>query len=229
MQVRLADRQKLPQRISVEEITSMPLIRSDVTSRPSRWRARQPFVGLVIAAVLGVVIGDYFAIAARAWLPVTGVFALAAIAMYRWPHVTSTYALAGFGFFLLHTFHTQDTPGQRLVERLGDRARVMTAIGTVTSEPKVAPNGFATFLITLKSVELEDTIVRSDASCLVRWRGTPELGDELRLFGIAELIAPPRKRRRPAAAWRRESRIGCRAKNSCVDPTGFVPRFGGRA
>src|SRR6266404_2276508 len=27
---------------------------------------------------------------------------------------------------------------------------------------------------------------------LVRWRGNPELGDELKLFGIAEAIAPPR-------------------------------------
>ncbi|HET9418947.1 MAG TPA: ComEC/Rec2 family competence protein [Chthoniobacterales bacterium] len=171
----------------------MPLIGSDVTSRPSRhWRARQPFVGLVIAAVAGVLLADYLAIPCTAWLPMTGIFALAAIATYCWPHATSTRALVGFGFFLLHTFRTHDTPGQRLVERLGDRARVITAIGTVTSEPKVAPNGFATFLVTLESVQLEDTTVRSRATCLVRWRGTPEFGNELKVFGIAEPIPPPR-------------------------------------
>jgi competence protein ComEC len=161
-------------------------------SRPSRWRARQPFVGLVTAAVVGVLVADYLRIPGDTWLPLTGVFALAAIATYRWPCITSSYALVGLGFFLLHSFRTHDTPGQRLVERLGDRARVITAIGSVVSEPKVAPNGFASLLFTLKSIELADTIVSSRATCLVRWRGTAEFGDELKLFGIAEPIAPPR-------------------------------------
>jgi competence protein ComEC len=126
------------------------------------------------------------------WLPVTGTFALTAVAAYRWPHLTSTYALVAFGFFLLHIFRTQDTPGQRLVVRLGDRPRVITAAGSVVSEPKIAPNGFATFLFALKSFKLEDTSNRTRATCLVRWRGTPELGDELQFFGMVEPIALPR-------------------------------------
>lgn len=97
-----------------------------------------------------------------------------------------------FGFVLLHSARTQDTPGKRLAEQLGERARVITAVGNVVSEPKIAPNGFATFLLKLKSVDIEDTHQSVGATCLVRWRGTPEFGDEFKFFGIAEPLAPPR-------------------------------------
>src|SRR5207244_2616972 len=56
----------------------------------------------------------------------------------------------------------------------------------------IAPNGFATFLLQLNSIELEGKIEPIKATVFVRWRGNPEFGDELRLFGIAELIGPPR-------------------------------------
>jgi competence protein ComEC len=170
----------------------MPSIRSNVMGRPSRWRARQPFIGAVIAAVVGVLVADYAGISDRAFLPLIGLFAAATIATYRWPRVTSTYALVGFSFLLLHTLHTQAAPGQRLANWLGDRPRAITAIGIVTSEPKIAPNGFATFLFALRSVDLQDTTAAIRATCLARWRGTPEFGDELKLFGMAEPIVPPR-------------------------------------
>src|SRR5919204_565235 len=51
---------------------------------------------------------------------------------------------------------------------------------------------FATFLLALKSIELEGQVAATRATCLVRWRGTPEFGDELKLLAIAEPIAPSR-------------------------------------
>ena len=62
----------------------------------------------------------------------------------------------------------------------------------MASEPKIAPNGFATFLLRLEAIELEGENRSTHATMLVRWRGNPEFGDELKLFGIAEAIAPPR-------------------------------------
>jgi competence protein ComEC len=69
---------------------------------------------------------------------------------------------------------------------------VVTATGCVISEPKVAPSGFATFLLKLKSIELEGRKQSTHAVCQVRWKSTPEFGDELKLFGTAEPIPPPR-------------------------------------
>jgi competence protein ComEC len=168
------------------------LIGSDVRNRPSHWRARQPFVGLASVAALGITFADFFPVPASAWLPTVFIFAFAAVATCRWPNATSTYALVGFSFVLLHSSQVEGTPGKQLVARLGERARAITAIGTVAGEPKIAPNGFATFLLKLESVELEDKIEPTNATCLVRWRGTPNFGDELKLFGIVEPIAPPR-------------------------------------
>src|SRR5262249_17807850 len=54
------------------------------------------------------------------------------------------------------------------------------------------PNGFATFLFRLESIEFEGEKRPAAATFLVRWRGSPSFGDELRLFGIAGPIASPR-------------------------------------
>ena len=73
--------------------------------------------------------------------------------------------LTGCGFFLIHNFRMRDTIGVRLAADLTERPRVVTAIGVVISEPKIAPNGFATFLLRLESIEF-DGEKRSTAASL---------------------------------------------------------------
>src|SRR6266550_259218 len=153
---------------------------------------RQPFVGLALTAALGIVVADFFPISASHWLLAAVVFAFLAVALFFWPNLGSTYLLVGSGFFLLHNFRVADTSGLHLATDFSERPRVVNAVGFVTSEPKVATNGFATFLLKLESIEFEGTTRPTNATLLVRWRGSPELGDELKLFGIAEPIAPPR-------------------------------------
>src|SRR4029077_16380348 len=108
------------------------------------------------------------------------------------PNALLTYAFVGCGFFLLHNFRTGDTPGLKFASELGDRARTVHVTGVVSTEPRIASNGIATFLFKLESVELEGRSEQAEATVLVRWRGNPEFGDELKLFGIAEPIVPPR-------------------------------------
>src|SRR5207302_4484925 len=50
----------------------------------------------------------------------------------------------------------------------------------------------ATFLLKLKSIEFGGRKQASRALWQIRWKGAPEFGDELKLFGTAEPIAPPR-------------------------------------
>lgn len=152
---------------------------------------RQPFVGLAIAAVVGIIFADFFPVRPAA-LAAMSIFAVAAFAALRWPTITSTYAIVGFGFFLLHSFQIEGTPGLRLAAQLGERPRAIDATGFVISEPKMAPNGFATFLLKLESVQFEGKTLLTNATLLVRWRGSPEFGDELKFLGIAEPAAPPR-------------------------------------
>jgi ComEC/Rec2-related protein len=153
---------------------------------------RQPFVGLAGMAGLGIMLADFFPLFPYALLATAIAIVICAIVVLRWPGLVATYVTVGSGFFLLHNFQTSNTEGQRIAAQLGDRPRVLTATGYVVSEPKIAPNGFATFLLKLESIELEDRKQSTRAVWQIRWRGTPEFGDELRLFGTAGSIAPPR-------------------------------------
>src|SRR5438477_1686521 len=153
---------------------------------------RQPFVGLAGMAGLGIILANFLPLPSSALLAISIVVAVCCVILLRWPMMIATYVIVGLGFFLLHDLQTSNTEGQQLAAQLGDRPRVVTATGTVISEPKIAPNGFATFLLKLESIELEGGNQRTGATWLVRWRGTPEYGNELRFFGSAEGIAPPR-------------------------------------
>src|SRR5438876_556515 len=153
---------------------------------------RQPFVGLAAVAATGIAMADFFPLSPSVLLATTVAVVICAVTLLRWPNLIATYTIVGACFFLLHNFQTSNTEGQQLAAQLGNRPRVVTATGFVISEPKVAPNGFATFLLKLESIELEGRKQPTHAVWQERWKGTPEFGDELRLFGNAEVITPPR-------------------------------------
>src|SRR5439155_8884696 len=153
---------------------------------------RQPFVGLALMAAMGIITAEILPFPSVALIPTAVILALCILIVACWPRLLATYAVVGAGFFLLHNFQTENTEGQQLAAELGNRPRVVTATGCVISEPKIASSGFATFLLKLKSIELEGRKQLAHAVWTVRWRGTLEFGDELRLFGTAEVIAPPR-------------------------------------
>ena len=182
------------------------------------------------------------------------ILAVGAFVLVCRPRLLATYAMVGAGFFLLHNLENSNTEGQHLADQLGSRPRVVTAIGCVISEPKTAPSGFATFLLKLKSIELEGRNQSAHAVWQVRWKGAPEFGDELKFFGTAEQIPPPRnpgefdmrsylaRRRCPSDAlrsvsggrhanstrrWQPDSARG--AKVTGVDAKHTLPRAGGRA
>src|SRR5438552_685482 len=153
---------------------------------------RQPFVGLALMAAMGIITAEILPFPSVALIPTAVILALCILTVMRWPRLLATYAVVGAGFFLLHNFQTRSTEGQQLADELGSRPRVLTATGCVISEPKIAPSGFATFLFKLKSIELEGRRRSTHAIWQVRWKGVPEFGDELKFFGTAEPIPPPR-------------------------------------
>src|SRR5437588_181743 len=107
---------------------------------------RQPFVGLSLAAAIGIVVGDVFPLPGAALIVVTIVLAICIVIVAYRPTLLAPYFIAGVGFFLLK----------------------------------------------LKSIEFGGRKQASRALWQIRWKGAPEFGDELKLFGIAEVIAPPR-------------------------------------
>jgi competence protein ComEC len=153
---------------------------------------RQPFVGLALMAATGIIAAEIFPLPSVALTATAIILAVCTLTVACWSRLLATYAIVGAVFFLLHNFRPGSTKGQQLADELGSRPRVVTAIGCVISEPKIAPSGFATFLLKLKSIEFEDRKQSTRAVWQVRWKGVPEFGDELKFFGAAEPI-PPRR------------------------------------
>jgi len=150
---------------------------------------RQPFVGLALAAAAGIIVADVLPYPSFALLiPL----AMGALVISVWPSSIANYAFVGVGFFWMHIVHLTNSPGSQLLTRLGPSPDAISVIGTVISEPKVAPNGLASFLLHLESIELAEKHESTNAELLVRWRGHPEFGDELKLFGVVDAIAAPR-------------------------------------
>src|SRR6266850_3036219 len=154
--------------------------------------SRQPFVGLALMAAIGIVIADVVPLPCAALTVVAIILAAGIVILAYRPVLLATYVIVGLGFFLLHDLETSITEGQHLADALGSRPRVVTATGCVISEPRIAPSGFAAFLLKLNSIEFEGQKQATRAVWQVRWKGTPEFGDDLKLFGIAEVIPPPR-------------------------------------
>jgi competence protein ComEC len=153
---------------------------------------RQPFVGLALMAATGIAVAEIVPLRSTELMLVAILLATCIVVALCWPKLVTTYLIVAAGFFLLHRFAITNTAGQQLADKLGGRPRVVTVVGCVTTEPKIAPSGFATFLLKLRSIEFEGKTEPTSAVWQVRWKGAPEFGDELKLFGTAEPIAPPR-------------------------------------
>ena len=150
---------------------------------------RQPLTGAAISALGGILLAEFFLLPTALLWPA---IALAAIVSLARPITWLTHLLVAGVFFALHLVQLHDAPGKKLSKRLGERARAVSLTGTVVSEPRVSPNDFTTFFLQLDSIEFDGRCQHSSATFRARWKGNPELGDEIRLTGTAEPISPPR-------------------------------------
>ncbi|MDQ3199905.1 MAG: ComEC/Rec2 family competence protein [Verrucomicrobiota bacterium] len=150
---------------------------------------RQPLTGLALSAVAGILLSEFVR------LPIAtlgfGLLCTALFSLVR-PGTGLTHLLVAAGFFALHQLQLTASPGHQLNARLGASPRTVVVTGTVTSDPRISPNDFSTFFLRLDSIALGDRPEPSRATVRVRWKGNPKLGDEIRLRGLAEPIAPTR-------------------------------------
>ncbi len=153
---------------------------------------RQPFVGLALAAGFGIFVADFFPAPHRALLVFAGLGILAGAATFVRPNARSTYVFVAVGFFILHSLHVRDTAGLRLAAELGEQSRVANVTGNVITEPKMGANAAATFLLKLRSIELDGNKIDTSATLFARSRSRITFGDEVQLFGITQPITAPR-------------------------------------
>jgi len=150
--------------------------------------SRQPFVGLCLATLLGI------SIAEAAPHPLLGVAVALATALFALlkRSAWATYGFVVAGFFALHSMRQTEAPGVRLARELGPHPLAVTALGVITSEPKIGARGMASFHLALRWIERDGKRESSSATIFARWRGEVRFGDEVQLFGIAEPVEGPR-------------------------------------
>jgi ComEC/Rec2-related protein len=110
----------------------------------------------------------------------------------RWRFAPLVFAVVGATFFVLHSARITNTPADALAQLAGQQPRPANVTGIVTTEPKIEANGNATFLLKLRGAKIENQDIRTGATVFVRWRGRPNIGDELALFGTVQPIEVPR-------------------------------------
>jgi ComEC/Rec2-related protein len=154
----------------------------------SAW-SRQPFIGLALAAIAGILVADFAPSSASGLVVALAICAVVALILRN---SFVVYLLVAGTFFLLHSIRITDSPGVRLARQLGGEPRPVTGVGSVVSEPKISARGLPSFLLRLDWIEQDGRVFASNAMISARWRGQTEFGNQLRLFGVMERIAPPR-------------------------------------
>ncbi len=148
---------------------------------------RHPLLGVALAAVAGICLAEWIAPP----LAVTGTIVLLVVCLLS-PRSWLTFLLVAAGFFAAHRIQERDAPGRKLAEQLGNRPRPVTVSGAAVTEPKIGNAGFVTFLLQLAWIEISGQREPSDATIRIRWKVGPQLGDDIRLTGIAETTPPAR-------------------------------------
>lgn len=142
-----------------------------------------------MAASAGILVADFAPSCRPALIAALAIIALSALISRS---SVGVYALIAGAFFFLHSLRITESDGRRLARQLGSEPQPVTVLGSVASEPKISARGFASFLLRLDSIEHQGRMTASNATLFVRWRGVPAFGNQVRLFGVAERVAPAR-------------------------------------
>ncbi len=155
-------------------------------------RPRKPFLGIGIAAIIGILLAEFWPVPVVWAVGAAVAVALAALIFPRW---WMCCAFSAVTFFALHEVRHHHSAGVALEGILRAAPRTASAGGIVWSEP-VSHTGSrgekrATFWMKLTSLRLDGDAVPFDGMCLVRWTGTaPEYGDVTVIEGSARALQP---------------------------------------
>src|SRR5260370_25373517 len=126
---------------------------------------RQPFVGLVLAAIIGIVAADYFPAISG---PILFIAILGALAGLRWRYAPLVFALVGATFFVLHSARITNTPADALAQIASGPARAGSMTGIVTTEPKIEATGNASFLMSIHKAKIDGQDFKTNTSVFLR-------------------------------------------------------------
>jgi len=155
-------------------------------------RPRQPFIGLAFAALVGIVMADYWELPLRF---LGAAVVVAAVLVWWRPRTAAGLALTALAFATLHTVRFHHDPARLVAGGLGDHPRVIRATGIVADEP-TRPEFWTKDVTCFFPLEIETADLPHAAAGVrmnVAWNGEPpRYGDRVTLTGTARNVAPSR-------------------------------------
>jgi ComEC/Rec2-related protein len=148
---------------------------------------RQPFIGLALAAVLGIIVADRWA--APPWIAL-GLTALGVLLVRLRPGAFTAGLLCGLAFFELHTLRHHGSEARQLARLLDAGPQVARVTGIVWNEPAKPITWSRTitarFRLKIESLEIGGRQMPAHLLMNVAWAGPmPAYGDRVSLLGSA--------------------------------------------
>ncbi|MFA7234778.1 MAG: ComEC/Rec2 family competence protein [Terrimicrobiaceae bacterium] len=171
-------------------------------------RQRLPFLGLLLAAIGGILFSDVVSWPSAVFCALAGLFLVAGFLPLRGPWILLSVAGA---FACAHVWQTRESTSRRLADLVEDGRFLVVAEGRVSSDP--APHGAAheRFTMRVERLELEGKELRSSARvAVVVPAPAPAQGDRVRVTGSLRVIEPPRNPGEfNAKAWMARNGVTC--------------------
>ncbi len=156
-------------------------------------RQRLPLVGLLIAAIFGILLAS--------WLGMTGW--LAASLFVAWMLLlplrregAHCWVLTAAVFAMMQIWSWQEAPARKLSLLLDSHRCVYAVEGIVEDEPRISPSGSASFTMRVERIaenDAEEQVTTIPVTVQVRWEGeVPAYGDRVRFHGEGMRPPPPR-------------------------------------
>ena len=153
-------------------------------------RPRKPFLGIGIAAIIGIVLAEWWPLPLAWAFGAAAFLALAALFFPRW---WICFAFSAAAFFALHDLRHHHSAGSAAAGLLQSGQRTASTSGIVWSEPTSHTGSRgelrATFWLKIESLRLNEEALPFAGRCLVRWIGNaPTYGDAVAIEGTARAL-----------------------------------------
>ena len=157
----------------------------------SRSLPRLPLLGPALAAVLGILLAEYFSLPI-AWLLAMAGLSLVAV-FVRFGTSVLLVAVAS-AFALAHTWLWRDAPDRSWAATLAPEPREVRISGILTDEPKENPPGVFRAPMRVERWHLDGEPLGLTSQVVVRWSApkVPRYGDRWEITGVVSRIPPPR-------------------------------------
>ncbi|MBX9577649.1 MAG: ComEC/Rec2 family competence protein [Chthoniobacterales bacterium] len=170
----------------------LPTTNHELSSNRRLKGKRFPFVGLVLAAMVGILSEELLQYPSW-WLMLGLMAAFGGWLMVRRWRLPFCFLLVALFLGLIHAWQWEEAPARRIASLINNSNSTVLVKGVVTSEVKRVGKNHVTFLMEVQQLEWNFTTLTPSVTMFVHWEGAmPAYGDLVSLRAAAESSPLPK-------------------------------------